>query len=257
MSEFVAEASTGPTAVEISNLTKNFGSIEVLKGINLVVKKGEVVVIVGRSGSGKSTLLRCIHLLENPTSGRVTVFGKQINIGKVDLSSFRRQIGMVFQHFELFPHRTAIENVMEGPRVVLRMKNHEAFDLASSLLAKVGLLHRAEHYPNQLSGGEKQRVAIARALALSPQIMLFDEPTSSLDPELKGEVLDAMQQLANDGMTMVIVTHEINFARRVASRIVFIDEGVVMEDGLPDETLTNPSTERFKQFLRLIFWDKD
>ncbi len=251
------DRSTGAVAVEVRDLHKYFGPVEVLKGIDLDVDEGEVVVIVGRSGSGKSTLLRCLNLLERPTSGSVRILGEEITANRVSLSNLRRRIGMVFQHFELFPHRTAIENVMEGPYAVLGMAKAEARDIASVLLEKVGLSHRADQYPNQLSGGEKQRVAIARALALSPQIMLFDEPTSSLDPELKGEVLDTMRLLAQEGMTMVVVTHEMTFARRVANRALFIDEGVVVEQGRPDDILRNPSTEHLKRFLNVIFWGED
>ena len=228
-----------------------------LKGIELEIEEGEVVVIVGRSGSGKSTLLRCLNLLERPTSGSIRVLGEEITAGGVNLSRLRRKLGMVFQHFELFPHRTAAENVMAGPYIVLGMAKTEAQDIARDLLDKVGLSHRAEQYPNQLSGGEKQRVAIARALALNPRIMLFDEPTSSLDPELKGEVLDTMRQLAREGMTMVVVTHEMIFARRVANRALFIEQGVVVEQGRPERILRNPSSEPLKRFLNVLLWGED
>ena len=228
-----------------------------LKGIDLGIEEGEVVVIVGRSGSGKSTLLRCLNLLERPTSGVVRVLGEEITSGGVSLSRLRRKIGMVFQHFELFPHRTAVDNVMAGPYIVLGMTKTEAREIARALLDKVGLSHRAEQYPNQLSGGEKQRVAIARALALSPRIMLFDEPTSSLDPELKGEVLDTMRELAHEGMTMVVVSHEMTFARRVANRAIFIDQGVVVEQGRPERILRSPSSERLKRFLNVLLWGED
>ena len=243
-------------AIEVHDLHKRFGTVEVLKGIDLEIEEGEVVVIVGRSGSGKSTLLRCLNLLERPTSGSVRVLGEEITSGGLSLSKLRRRIGMVFQHFELFPHRTALENAMAGPYIVLGMKKTEARDVAMALLEKVGLSHRAQQYPNQLSGGEKQRVAIARALALNPRIMLFDEPTSSLDPELKGEVLDTMRQLANEGMTMVVVTHEMTFARRVANRAVFIDQGVVVELGPPEAILRNPTSEPLKRFLNLLLWSE-
>ena len=248
------QRSPGSFAIEVHDLHKHFGPVEVLKGIDLEIEEGEVVVIVGRSGSGKSTLLRCLNLLERPTSGSVRVLGDEITSGGVSLSKLRRNIGMVFQHFELFPHRTALENAMAGPYIVLGMKKTEARDVAMALLEKVGLSHRAEQYPNQLSGGEKQRVAIARALALNPRIMLFDEPTSSLDPELKGEVLDTMRQLAHEGMTMVVVTHEMTFARRVANRAVFIDQGVVVERGPPEEVLLNPTSEPLKRFLNILLW---
>ena len=252
-----SEAAPGAFAIEVDDLHKHFGSVEVLKGIDLEIPEGEVVVIVGRSGSGKSTLLRCLNLLERPTSGRVRVLGEEITSGGVSLSRLRRKIGMVFQHFELFPHRTAVENVMAGPYIVLGMPKAEARGIASALLDKVGLSHRADQYPNQLSGGEKQRVAIARALALNPKIMLFDEPTSSLDPELKGEVLDTMRELAFEGMTMVVVTHEMTFARRVANRAVFIDQGVVVEQGPPERVLRAPATEPLKRFLNVLFWGED
>ena len=252
-----SQATPGAFAIEVDDLHKHFGSVEVLKGIDLEIGEGEVVVIVGRSGSGKSTLLRCLNLLERPTSGIIRVLGEEITSGGVSLSRLRRKIGMVFQHFELFPHRTAIENVMAGPYIVLGMSKVEAREIASALLDKVGLSHRAEQYPNQLSGGEKQRVAIARALALNPKIMLFDEPTSSLDPELKGEVLDTMRELACEGMTMVVVTHEMIFARRVANRAIFIDEGIVVEHGHPEQVLRTPATEPLKRFLNVIFWGED
>lgn len=252
-----SEATTATLAIEVTDLHKHFGSVEVLKGIDLEIREGEVVVIVGRSGSGKSTLLRCLNLLERPTSGRIHVLGEEITSGGVSLSRLRRKIGMVFQHFELFPHRTAIENVTAGPYIVLGMTKDDAREIATSLLDKVGLSHRAEQYPNQLSGGEKQRVAIARALALNPRIMLFDEPTSSLDPELKGEVLDTMRELAHEGMTMVVVTHEMTFARRVANRAIFIDQGIVVEHGAPEQVLRNPATEPLKRFLNVLFWGED
>ena len=247
-------ASEEQPAVQVRDLHKSFGSVEVLKGISFDVKQGEVAVIIGPSGSGKSTLLRCLNLLETPTSGQVFTLGTEVTSPKVDLPKVRRDIGMVFQHFELFPHRTALDNVAEGPRYVLRRSRGESRARARELLEKVGLAHRADQYPSQLSGGEKQRVAIARALALDPKIMLFDEPTSALDPELKGEVLDTMLKLAVEGMTMVVVTHEMAFARRVASHAIFVDEGVVMEEGSPQEILTHPSTERLDRFLNLIYW---
>lgn len=249
-----AQDGTNDTLVEVRQLRKQFGDTEVLRGIDLNVREGEVVVIVGASGSGKSTLLRCLNLLEQPTSGSVRVFGQDLTGKEPNSLKLRRSIGMVFQNFELFPHRTAIENVMEGPRFVLRQPKHTAFATAQSLLNKVGMLHRADQYPKNLSGGEKQRVAIARALALNPRIMLFDEPTSALDPELKGEVLDTMRALAVEGMTMVVVTHEMNFARRVADRVVFIDEGVIVEEGIPGDILLKPSTARLKKFLNILYW---
>ena len=254
---FRPDVAPGAIAIEANDLHKHFGPVEVLKGIDLEITEGEVVVIVGRSGSGKSTLLRCLNLLERPTSGTIRVLGEEITSGRVSLSRLRRKIGMVFQHFELFPHRTAIENVMAGPYIVLGTTKAEARVIASDLLDKVGLSHRAEQYPNQLSGGEKQRVAIARALALNPKIMLFDEPTSSLDPELKGEVLDTMRELAYEGMTMVVVTHEMIFARRVANRAIFIDQGVVVEHGPPEQVLRTPATEPLKRFLNVLLWGED
>lgn len=250
----LAQASGSPVLVEVRSLRKRFGDIEVLRGIDLSVREGEVVVILGASGSGKSTLLRCLNLLESPSSGSVVVLGNELTGSVPNLSELRQHVGMVFQSFELFPHRTAIENVMEGPRFVLRRSKEEAFRVARTLLQKVGMEHRADQYPRNLSGGEKQRVAIARALALNPRIMLFDEPTSALDPELKGGVLDAMRALAVEGMTMLVVTHEIAFARRVADRVVFIDEGVIVEQGHPDDILQRPSTERLQKFLNILFW---
>ena len=246
-----------PIPIDIRDLCKSFGSVEVLRGIDLRVGDGDVVVLVGPSGSGKSTLLRCLNHLEIPTRGSVRVLGEEIARKRVDLVKIRRQIGMVFQHFELFPHRTALQNVMAGPRVVLGLSKEEARATATELLNRVGLVHHADQYPSQLSGGEKQRVAIARALALDPKIMLFDEPTSSLDPELKGEVLDTMLKLAEDGMTMVIVTHEMAFARRVADRAVFIDGGVIVEEGVPAHILREPATERLRRFLNVIFWGEN
>ncbi len=243
--------------VEVQDLHKSFGANEVLRGINLKVHESEVITIIGPSGSGKSTLLRCLNLLEQPTSGRITVFGLDLTSGKVHLPTVRRRVGMVFQSFNLFPHMTVLQNVAEGPRTVLRMPKEDAEKLATDLLAKVGIADKADHRPNQCSGGQQQRVAIARALAMQPQIMLFDEPTSALDPELRAEVLDVMRELAAEGMTMVVVTHEMGFARKVSGRSIFIDEGVIVEQGDPTSMLVNPQTERLKHFLNLIFWEAE
>ncbi len=241
-------------AVELVELRKSFGHHQVLKGVDLSVDTGEVVVVIGPSGSGKSTMLRCINLLERPTSGTVRVLGADLTAKGTKLSSIRREVGMVFQQFNLFPHMTALGNVMEGPRTVLKIPTAEARAKAIALLEKVGVAEQADKKPNKMSGGQQQRVAIARALALEPKIMLFDEPTSALDPELRAEVLDVMRQLAAEGMTMVIVTHEMGFARKVADRAVFIDGGVIVEQGLPEVILRDPSTERLSRFLNRLFW---
>jgi polar amino acid transport system ATP-binding protein len=243
--------------IEIRDLHKSFGSHHVLKGISLTVRKGEVVTIIGPSGSGKSTFLRCMNLLERPTSGVVRALGLDLTTHKIDLPSVRRRVGMVFQSFNLFPHMTALENVAEGPRTVLRMPKLEAEHIAQTLLVKVGVADKASQRPNQLSGGQQQRVAIARALAMRPEVMLFDEPTSALDPELRAEVLEVMRALASEGMTMVVVTHEMGFARKVSSRALFIDDGVIVEEGLPTAMLRQPQTERLQRFLNLIFWGND
>jgi polar amino acid transport system ATP-binding protein len=243
--------------IEIRDLHKSFGSHHVLKGISLTVRKGEVVTIIGPSGSGKSTFLRCMNLLERPTSGVVRALGLDLTAQNIDLPSVRRRVGMVFQSFNLFPHMTALENVAEGPRTVLRMPKLEAERIAQTLLAKVGVADKASQRPNQLSGGQQQRVAIARALAMRPEVMLFDEPTSALDPELRAEVLEVMRALAGEGMTMVVVTHEMGFARKVSSRALFIDDGVIVEEGLPTAMLRHPQTARLQRFLNLIFWGND
>ncbi len=240
--------------IQVRDLHKSFGDHEVIRGVDLDVAEGEVVTIIGPSGSGKSTLLRCLNLLEVPTSGSVRILGQEITAKGVKLAQVRRQVGMVFQSFNLFPHMTALENVMEGAVTVLGMDKREARSRAAALLEKVGVAERAEEKPSRLSGGQQQRVAIARALALEPKIMLFDEPTSALDPELRGEVLDSMKQLAAEGMTMVVVTHEMSFAERVADRVVFIDEGVICEQGQPKEVLQNPSSERLQRFLSVLLW---
>ncbi|MCZ6772605.1 MAG: amino acid ABC transporter ATP-binding protein [Proteobacteria bacterium] len=252
-----ARDGSSEAVIEVANLRKSFGNHEVLHGIDLVVHKREVVTIIGPSGSGKSTLLRCINLLERPTSGTIRVLGVDLTGAHVRLPAFRRRVGMVFQSFNLFPHMTALENVAEGPRTVLKMKRKLAEELAMTLLTKVGVAAKARQRPNQLSGGQQQRVAIARALALTPDVMLFDEPTSALDPELRAEVLEVMRDLATEGMTMVVVTHEMGFARKVASRAVFIDEGLIVEQGNPIQMLREPQTERLQRFLNLMFWGDD
>lgn len=248
-----ATEASGPV-ISVSDLHKQFGEHLVLRGIDLEVARQEVVTIIGPSGSGKSTLLRCINLLERPTSGTIDVLGTRITNKGVRLPQLRRRVGMVFQAFNLFPHRDVLGNIMEGPRTALRMGRPDAEALALRLLDKVGLSEKAHAQTWELSGGQQQRVAIARALAMNPEIMLFDEVTSALDPELKSEVLEVMRQLANDGMTMVVVTHEMNFARKVADRIIFIDDGVIAEEGSPVETLASPKTERLHEFLNVIFW---
>ncbi|MBI3225277.1 MAG: amino acid ABC transporter ATP-binding protein [Mycolicibacterium cosmeticum] len=248
--------------VKAEQVCKSFGALHVLKGITLEIGRGEVLVLVGPSGSGKSTFLRCINHLEQVNAGRLHVDGELVGYhergGKLhemspkDAARQRRDIGMVFQHFNLFPHRTALENIIEAPIHVKGVKRDAAVARAKDLLAQVGLADKAEAYPAQLSGGQQQRVAIARALAMSPKLMLFDEPTSALDPELVGEVLGVMKNLAREGMTMVVVTHEMGFAREVADKVVFMDAGVVVESGAPREVLTNPQHERTKAFLSKV-----
>ena len=235
--------------IKIENLHKSFGDLEVLKGINNYIHQKEVVCVIGPSGSGKSTFLRCINLLEEVTSGKIFIDGVEITDHKIDVPKVRSQVGMVFQHFNLFPHKTVLENITLGPIKVLKKSKEEAENIAKELLRKVGLSDKAEVYPNSLSGGQKQRVAICRALAMNPKVMLFDEPTSALDPELVGEVLSVMKDLAKEGMTMIVVTHEMGFAREVADRVIFIDEGVIMEEGPPGDVFKNPKSERLKAFL--------
>ncbi|CCO07392.1 ectoine/hydroxyectoine ABC transporter ATP-binding protein EhuA [Desulforamulus hydrothermalis] len=252
------------------NVRKNFGKLQVLKGISLEVKQGEVVVIIGPSGSGKSTFLRCINHLEARDSGVVEVDGQPVGFSQSaggrllpvkgkDLCRLRSSIGMVFQRFNLFPHMTALANVMEGPVTVLGKSRQEARQLAEELLAKVGLADKADSFPSQLSGGQQQRVAIARALAMKPKLMLFDEPTSALDPELVGEVLAVIKNLAAEGMTMIIVTHEMGFAREVADRVVFMDEGKIIESGTPEQIFTSPRHPRTREFLSSVLrsYDKE
>lgn len=234
------------------NIHKSFGDLEVLKGVDLHVKPQEVVVLVGVSGSGKSTLLRCFNFLEMINSGEITIDGHTINPKKENLAEIRAEVGMVFQHFNLFPHKTVLENVIEAPITVKKMKKDEARKLGMNLLKKVGLEDKADVYPSKLSGGQKQRVAIARSLAMEPKVMLFDEPTSALDPELVGEVLQVMKQLAEEGMTMVVVTHEMKFAKEVADRIIMIDQGTIIESADPKNFFENPQNERTKQFIQLV-----
>jgi len=241
-------------AIRLTGLRKSFGDHEVLKGVDLEIKTGEVVVIIGPSGSVKSTMLRCINMLEIPTSGIVEVLGHDLTARGADLRAVRRQVGMVFQQFNLFPHRTVLDNVMEGPRTVLGQSKAVAEATARELLDKVGVADHSHERPAKLSGGQQQRVAIARALALDPKAMLFDEPTSSLDPELRAEVLDVMRQLAADGMTMAIVTHEMSFARKVADRAIFIDDGVIVEQGDPEQISREPESPRLEKFLNTLFW---
>ena len=235
--------------IKVKNLHKSFGKINVLEGIDEHISRGEVVVVIGPSGSGKSTFLRCLNLLETPTQGEIYIGDELINSPKSDVNKVRQKMGMVFQQFNLFPHLTVMENITLAPVKLKKMTKEDAIEKGEVLLKKVGLLDKAQSYPSQLSGGQKQRVAIARALAMQPEIMLFDEPTSALDPEMVGEVLDVMKDLAQSGMTMVVVTHEMGFAREVGTRVLFMDQGVVMEQGRPEEIFSNPQNERTKNFL--------
>ena len=238
--------------IETKNLQKKFGDIEVLKGINQKIEKGEQVVVIGPSGSGKSTFLRCLNLLEEPTGGEVWFEGNNITDKKTDINKLRQKMGMVFQQFNLFPHLTVKENITLAPVKLGVMSQADADKKAAELLERVGLPDKANEYPNKLSGGQKQRIAIARALAMNPDVMLFDEPTSALDPEMVGEVLELMRQLAKDGMTMVVVTHEMGFAKEVASRVIFIDEGQVKEEAGPKEFFEHPKDPRLKDFLAKV-----
>ena len=238
--------------LKTKGLKKSFGKNEILKGIDTEIKKGEVVCIIGPSGSGKSTFLRCLNLLEEPTEGTVILDDVVINTGGVDINKMREKLGMVFQNFNLFPHKTVLENITIGPIQVLKKNKKEADEKAMELLEVVGLKDKAFEYPSSLSGGQKQRVAIVRALAMEPEAMLFDEPTSALDPEMVGEVLDVMKDLARQGMTMVIVTHEMGFAREVADRVLFLDAGELIEEGTPAELFDNPNQERVKDFLSKV-----
>ena len=247
----MAVDSTAPP-IQIIGLGKKFGELEVLKGIDMQVNAGEVVCVIGPSGSGKSTLLRCVNRLEEPTSGRILIEGVDMTDPDVDIDRLRTRIGMVFQHFNLFPHLTVLDNLTIAQRKVLKRSKHEAREIAVANLERVGLIDKIDEYPNRLSGGQQQRVAIARALSMKPDMMLFDEPTSALDPELIGEVLDVMRRLAQDGMTMMVVTHEMGFAREVADRVVFMDGGVIVEEGPPKDVLSNPKHERTRRFLSMI-----
>lgn len=238
--------------VEVKNLHKHFGDLEVLNGIDLQVEEGEVVCLIGPSGSGKSTFLRCLNRLEDSTSGDIFVDGYEISNKKTNINAVRENIGMVFQQFNLFSHMTVLKNIMFAPVELKKMSKQQAQERAMQLLRRVGLEDKADSYPQQLSGGQKQRVAIARALAMDPDIMLFDEPTSALDPEMVGEVLQVMKELAADGMTMIVVTHEMGFAKDVSDRVIFMSDGVICEQGKPEEIFTNPKEERTKDFLNCV-----
>lgn len=238
--------------IRVNNLHKSFGKNDVLKGIDEHIEKGEVVVVIGPSGSGKSTFLRCLNLLEEPTSGKVVFEGNDITDKKVDINKIREKMGMVFQHFNLFPHKTVLQNLTIAPIKVKGLSKAEAEKKAMELLERVGLSNKATAYPSSLSGGQKQRIAIARALAMEPDVMLFDEPTSALDPEMVGEVLNVMKDLAKEGMTMVVVTHEMGFAREVGDRIIFMDNGSIVEQGTPNEIFSNPKNPRTIDFLSKV-----
>ncbi len=234
--------------ITVKNLKKNFGDLTVLKGIDVTIEKGECVVVIGPSGSGKSTFLRCLNRLEEPDGGEIDIEGTDLLSPHTDINEMRQRIGMVFQHFNLFPHKTILENVTLAPIKLKKMPQKEAEDAALDLLRRVGIEDKASVYPSTLSGGQKQRVAIARSLAMNPQVMLFDEPTSALDPEMVGEVLDVMKNLAKEGMTMVVVTHEMGFAKEVANRVLFMADGVILEEGTPEEIFEHPQHERTKAF---------
>ena len=239
-------------AIQVKGLKKSFGDHEVLKGIDETIKKGEKVVVIGPSGSGKSTFLRCLNLLEKPTAGQIWVHGEEITAPGCKVDNLRQRMGMVFQHFNLFPHMTIMKNITLAPIQKGLMSKDEAYEKATSLLRRIGLWDKAEAYPNMLSGGQKQRVAIVRSLAMNPDVMLFDEPTSALDPEMVGEVLSLMKELAQAGMTMVVVTHEMGFAREVGTRVLFMDEGVIMEQNTPNEFFAQPKHPRLKDFLAKV-----
>ena len=243
---------TNEVLIKTENLQKSFGQLDVLTGIDIEIKKGEVVVVIGPSGSGKSTFLRCLNRLEEPTGGKILFENADITNPKCNINLHRQKMGMVFQQFNLFPHLTVLRNLTIAPMKLLGVSKDEAEKRGLELLERVGLADKAEAYPNQLSGGQKQRVAIVRALAMNPEVMLFDEPTSALDPEMVGEVLDVMKSLAKDGMTMVVVTHEMGFAREVADRVVFMADGVIAEEGTPKEIFENPQNPRTKQFLQCV-----
>ena len=238
--------------ISVRGLCKDFDKTSVLKGIDIDIYKGDVLCVIGASGSGKSTFLRCLNLLEQPTGGDIFFAGEDLTDSKVDLNLHRQKMGMVFQQFNLFPHLTILKNLTLAPMMLKKISKEEAEAKALALLARVGLADRAESYPNQLSGGQKQRVAIVRALCMEPDVMLFDEPTSALDPEMVGEVLDVMKELAHEGMTMVVVTHEMGFAREVANRVIFLDDGVIAEENEPLELFGNPQTERLRTFLSKV-----
>jgi polar amino acid transport system ATP-binding protein len=238
--------------IRVRNLKKNFDKLEVLKGIDVDIYKGDVVCVIGASGSGKSTFLRCLNLLETPTDGDIEFNGVNLTGAKVNLNLHRQKMGMVFQQFNLFPHLTVLNNLTLAPVMLKKLTKEEAETKAMDLLERVGLADRADAYPNQLSGGQKQRVAIVRALCMDPEVMLFDEPTSALDPEMVGEVLDVMKSLAQKGMTMIVVTHEMGFAREVSNRVMFMDEGVIAEEGAPEDLFGNPKCERLQSFLAKV-----
>ncbi len=238
--------------ISVKGLKKDFENVQVLKGIDIDINKGDVVCVIGASGSGKSTFLRCLNMLEIPTGGSIIFEGADLTNDKVDLNLHRQKMGMVFQQFNLFPHLNILDNLTLAPTMLKKLSKAEAEEKALALLARVGLADRAKDYPNQLSGGQKQRVAIVRALCMDPEVMLFDEPTSALDPEMVGEVLDVMKTLAKKGMTMVVVTHEMGFAREVSNRVIFLDDGIIAEEGTPEEIFQNPKCERLQTFLAKV-----
>ena len=246
------DVSKNKTVISVKGLKKNFDDVQVLKGIDIDINRGDVLCIIGASGSGKSTFLRCLNLLEEPTVGNIFFDGVDLMDKEVDLNLHRQRMGMVFQQFNLFPHLTVLKNLTLAPMMLKKLPKEEAEAKAMKLLERVGLGDRADAYPNQLSGGQKQRVAIVRALCMEPEVMLFDEPTSALDPEMVGEVLDVMKELAHEGMTMVVVTHEMGFAREVSNRVIFLDEGVIAEEGAPTELFGNPQSERLRSFLAKV-----
>ncbi len=248
----MADMGKDDIAIKVSGLRKSFGDHEVLKGIDETIKKGEKVVVIGPSGSGKSTFLRCLNLLEKPTAGQIWVDGEEITAPGCKVDNLRQRMGMVFQHFNLFPHMTIMKNITLAPIQKGLMSKDEAYEKATSLLKRIGLWEKADAYPNMLSGGQKQRVAIVRSLAMNPDVMLFDEPTSALDPEMVGEVLSLMKELAQVGMTMVVVTHEMGFAREVGTRVLFMDEGIIMEQNTPNEFFAQPKHPRLKDFLAKV-----
>ncbi len=252
------EGTRGEPIVVVEGLHKSYGNLHVLKGVSMTVVRGEVVVLIGPSGSGKSTFLRCLNRLIDPEKGRIVVAGHEMTNARTDLPKARRQIGLVSQHFNLYPHMTVLQNVMEGPVTVLKLPRDEARQRAHELLSRVGLDDKVASYPRQLSGGQQQRVAIARALAMDPAVMLFDEPTSALDPELTGEVLDVMKKLADDGMTMLVVSHEMHFASRVADRVAMFDDGIIVEEGPTEQIFSRAKEERTRRFLsQLLSWETE